>query len=54
MREALDESNLDLSDIQFINSHATSTPIGDLAEVIAINNVFLCKYDSSLTIIWIF
>lgn len=39
MKEAFEESLLDILDIQFINSHATSTPAGDLAEVRAINNV---------------
>jgi 3-oxoacyl-[acyl-carrier-protein] synthase II len=38
MTIALRESDLDASDIAHINAHATSTPLGDLAEAKAIRN----------------
>lgn len=37
---ALVEAGLDLSDIVHINAHATSTPVGDIAEYKALKNVF--------------
>jgi len=40
MRRALTAAKLAPSDINYINAHATSTPIGDLSEVRAIKAVF--------------
>lgn len=37
---AINSSGVNLSDIKYINAHATSTPIGDLNEAKAIVNVF--------------
>ena len=39
MRIAMREASLDPSDIVHINAHATSTPLGDLAEILMIHNV---------------
>lgn len=40
MREALELANLDFSQIDYINTHGTSTPLGDVAETLAIKSVF--------------
>ena len=40
MRAALDEAGLETSDVDSINMHATSTPIGDTAECFAVRAVF--------------
>jgi len=40
LRMALRQSNLKPSDIDYINAHATSTPVGDSVEAQAINEVF--------------
>ncbi len=40
MRMALSDANLKTSDVDYINAHATSTPIGDKNEVVAIKSVF--------------
>lgn len=36
---ALEEANLSISDIDYINAHATSTPVGDISELKAIRAV---------------
>lgn len=36
---ALEEANLTISDIDYINAHATSTPVGDISELKAIRAV---------------
>ena len=40
MKEALDDANLRPSDIDFINTHATGTPEGDVSEGLAISELF--------------
>jgi len=40
MRDALSDAHMNPEDIDYINVHGTSTPLGDKAEVIAIKNVF--------------
>jgi 3-oxoacyl-[acyl-carrier-protein] synthase II len=40
MRLALDDAGLDPQQVDYINAHGTSTPAGDIAETIAIKQVF--------------
>ncbi|MEE0899626.1 MAG: beta-ketoacyl synthase N-terminal-like domain-containing protein, partial [Bacteroidales bacterium] len=40
MREAMREGGLELDQIQHINTHGTSTPLGDVAEIQAISKLF--------------
>lgn len=40
MRKALEQANMQASDIEYINAHATSTPVGDANEAQAIDQVF--------------
>lgn len=40
MFAALDDAGMTASDIDYINTHGTSTPLGDIAEVKAITDVF--------------
>jgi 3-oxoacyl-[acyl-carrier-protein] synthase I len=40
LRMALSQSDLQPSDVDYINAHATSTPVGDAIEAQAINEVF--------------
>lgn len=48
MRLAVNDAELKLGDIDHINAHATSTPIGDLSEVRAIKVVFGVDHDRPL------
>lgn len=49
MELALEEAKLKASDIQYINTHGTSTPLGDIGEIKAIQKVF-GPYASGLNI----
>jgi 3-oxoacyl-[acyl-carrier-protein] synthase II len=40
MKLALESAGLDTSDVDYVNTHGTSTPLGDLMEVKAIEQVF--------------
>jgi 3-oxoacyl-[acyl-carrier-protein] synthase I len=40
MQRALDDAEMKSSEIDYINAHATSTPIGDTNEAIALDNLF--------------
>ncbi|HEY3899647.1 MAG TPA: beta-ketoacyl-ACP synthase II [Chthoniobacter sp.] len=40
MRMALTKAGLNTTDVQYINAHGTSTPVGDIAEVRAVKAVF--------------
>lgn len=40
MNDALEDAGLKLSDVDYINVHGTSTPLGDVAELKAIHKVF--------------
>lgn len=40
MKQALEEANLKPADIDYINVHGTSTPLGDIAETKAIKHIF--------------
>ena len=40
MRLCLDDAGLEPGEVQYVNAHGTSTPVGDAAEVKAIKNVF--------------
>jgi 3-oxoacyl-[acyl-carrier-protein] synthase II len=40
MEQALEESGIPTKDVDYINVHGTSTPLGDIAETTAIKKVF--------------
>jgi 3-oxoacyl-[acyl-carrier-protein] synthase II len=40
MKEAMREAGLSTSDIDYINTHGTSTPVGDISEAKAIASLF--------------
>jgi len=40
MKNCLDDAGLDPSDVELINMHGTSTPLGDVAETKAVKSVF--------------
>jgi len=40
MALALEEAGLDIADVDYLNLHATSTPVGDISELNAVNEVF--------------
>ena len=40
MKNVLKDANISSKDIDYINVHGTSTPLGDIAEIKAIENVF--------------
>ncbi|MFH4910041.1 beta-ketoacyl-ACP synthase II [Staphylococcus cohnii] len=40
MQAAIDDAGIEGKDIQYLNAHGTSTPVGDLTEIQAIKNTF--------------
>jgi 3-oxoacyl-[acyl-carrier-protein] synthase II len=40
MRQALLDARVSVDEVDYINAHGTSTPLGDVAETVAIKNVF--------------
>lgn len=48
MQNALDDAGIDASVVGYVNAHGTSTPVGDVAESIAIEKVFASVKDSIL------
>lgn len=40
IQRALDEARVNLDEVDYINAHGTSTPLGDISETLAIKNVF--------------
>lgn len=40
MQAAIDDAGIEPQDIQYLNAHGTSTPVGDLTEIQAIKNTF--------------
>jgi 3-oxoacyl-[acyl-carrier-protein] synthase II len=40
MQRALDDAGLKVTDVDYINTHGTSTPLGDIAELKAIVSLF--------------
>ncbi len=50
MKLAVENSEVKLEDIDYINAHATSTPAGDIAEINAIKKLFKNENDFKKTI----
>ncbi len=46
MRMALAQSGINLADVDYINAHGTSTPLGDISEAQAVRRIFGDKTDS--------
>jgi len=40
MSNAINDAEIDTSEIDYINAHGTSTPLGDIAETVALKKVF--------------
>lgn len=49
MKDAIEEAEIDPDAIDYINAHATSTPMGDLSELKAIDRLFGSKRDLSIS-----
>ncbi|WP_279627287.1 beta-ketoacyl-[acyl-carrier-protein] synthase family protein [Trichlorobacter thiogenes] len=46
MRDALQDAGIDASKVDYINAHATSTPLGDLSEITAFAKLFGERLDT--------
>ena len=40
MRLALEDAGLTVADVDYLNAHGTSTPLGDIAEIVAVQSLF--------------
>ena len=40
MRNALEDADLTIEDVDYLNTHGTSTPLGDIAEITAVQSLF--------------
>ena len=40
MKRALEQANVNPNEVDYVNAHATSTPIGDANEALAIHSIF--------------
>ena len=40
MRQALEDAGVGVEDVDYLNAHGTSTPLGDLAELSAVQGLF--------------
>ena len=40
MSNAIDDAEINIADVDYINAHGTSTPLGDVAETVALKSVF--------------
>lgn len=39
-KQRLDDAGIEAKDVQYLNAHGTSTPVGDMYEIRAIKNTF--------------
>ncbi|UZD23746.1 beta-ketoacyl-ACP synthase II [Algoriphagus halophytocola] len=46
MKFALEEAGLSAQEVDYVNAHATSTPLGDISEITAISNLLEGKYEN--------
>lgn len=46
MKFALEEAGLSAQDVDYVNAHATSTPVGDISEITAISNLMEGKFEN--------
>lgn len=46
MELGLKEAKLNASDVNYLNTHATSTPVGDLSEINAVRSIFKDQYEN--------
>jgi 3-oxoacyl-[acyl-carrier-protein] synthase II len=51
MKASIDDANIKLNDIGHINAHATSTPLGDKAELSAIRQLFGDEHSKKIAIV---
>jgi 3-oxoacyl-[acyl-carrier-protein] synthase II len=50
MKQAIDEAQMNLGEMDYINVHGTSTPLGDIAETLAIKEIFgEASYDLNIS-----
>jgi 3-oxoacyl-[acyl-carrier-protein] synthase II len=50
MRDALEDAKLSADDIDYINAHGTSTPVGDAIELVAIKKILGARATSGLLV----